>query len=128
MHESAIALAIAREAGKLAGSLETRPRLVEVVVGELQNLDLEVLGEYLRMYLADTLPGVEYQVKTEPPLLRCEQCGYEWRLDLESLSPEAREAIHFLPEALHAYVKCPRCGSRDVSLVQGREVRVRVYG
>lgn len=128
MHEAAIALAVVREAEKLAKALGTKPKLVEVVVGELQSIDLEVLGECIRMNLSETLPGVECKIKTEPPLLRCEQCGYEWRLDMESLDPDAREAIHFLPEAMHVYVKCPRCGSRDLTAVRGREIVVRVHG
>ncbi len=128
MHEAAIALAVVREAEKIAKTLNAKPKLVEVVVGELQSIDLEVLGEYIRMNLSETLPGVEYKITTEPPVLRCEQCGYEWRLDMNTLDPDLKEAIHFLPEALHAYVKCPMCGSRDLTVVRGREIRVRVHG
>ncbi len=128
MHEAAIALAVLREAEKLAKSLAAKPKLVEVVVGELQNIDIDVLSEYLRMNLREVMPGVEYRITTEPPVLRCEQCSHEWRLDMSELSPDAREAIHFLPEALHAYVRCPKCGSRDLKVVRGREIRVRVYG
>jgi hydrogenase nickel incorporation protein HypA/HybF len=41
---------------------------------------------------------------------------------LRSLDEEAREAIHFLPEAAHAYIRCPKCGSPDFEILSGRGV------
>jgi hydrogenase nickel incorporation protein HypA/HybF len=35
-----------------------------------------------------------------------------------------REAVHFLPEAAHAYLRCPRCGSVDFDVAAGRGVSI----
>ena len=35
---------------------------------------------------------------------------------------DVREAIHFVPEIAHTYIKCPKCGSPDFEVVQGRGV------
>jgi hydrogenase nickel incorporation protein HypA/HybF len=43
------------------------------------------------------------------------------------MSQDVRESIHFLPESIYAYYRCPRCGSIDFEIVKGRgisEIRV----
>ena len=44
-------------------------------------------------------------------ILKCRVCGYEWSFDVGRLSEDVREALHFIPEVIHSYTKCPRCGS-----------------
>jgi hypothetical protein len=39
--------------------------------------------------------------------------GFEWSISLSDMSEDVREAIYFVPEAIYAYYKCPRCGSVD---------------
>jgi hypothetical protein len=39
--------------------------------------------------------------------------GFEWGISLSDMSEDVREAIYFVPEAIYAYYKCPRCGSVD---------------
>jgi hydrogenase nickel incorporation protein HypA/HybF len=43
-------------------------------------------------------------------------------MDIED---DIKEAIHFLPEAVHAYISCPNCGSFDFEIVGGRGVYIR---
>jgi len=69
----------------------------------------------------------EIEIIEVEPLLKCRTCGYEWRADPSSMSQDVRESIHFLPESIYAYYRCPRCGSIDFEIVRGRgisEIRV----
>jgi hydrogenase nickel incorporation protein HypA/HybF len=38
------------------------------------------------------------------------------------MDKEVSEAIHFVPEMAHVYIKCPSCGSPDFEVVEGRGV------
>lgn len=123
MHEWAIANAIIRE---IERSIRSSPniRRVRIVLGELQNIDEAVLRQYLDMMMGEVAPGVEYEIDHEEAVFECLRCGYRWTLRDVNLSDEEREAIHFVPEAVHAYVRCPKCGSRDYRVVKGRGVRL----
>jgi len=122
LHEWAIAEAIAREVEANIG--KAKVRRVKVVLGELQNIDLEVLKQYLEMMLSDIAPNVEVKYEVEDAVFKCRRCGYTWTLADSNLSEEEREAIHFVPEAVRAYVKCPKCSSPDFEVLQGRGVRL----
>jgi len=104
---------------------------LRVCIGVLQSIDKEILNYALRE-LAE-----EYGVKLdkvelvdEYPLLKCNVCGFMWSINPSEISDDVREAIHFIPEAIYAYYKCPRCGSLDYSIVKGRgisEISVDVH-
>ncbi|MEZ0393860.1 MAG: hydrogenase nickel incorporation protein HypA [Desulfurococcaceae archaeon] len=99
-------------------------RLV-VEVGALQGIDVEVLEFSLRELAGlEGLEIDELKIVERGVVLKCNACGYEWSPDLGSLDPAAREAIHFLPEASLAFMKCPRCGSRDFTIIAGRGVSI----
>jgi len=40
----------------------------------------------------------------------------------KELNEDASEAIHFIPEIAHTYIKCPKCRSPDFEVLQGRGV------
>ena len=126
VHEWALAEAIAdyvekhlREAGGLA------VRRISVKLGQLQAIDREILRFSLNEILRDKgLSVAEIEFLDEAAAFQCRRCGHEWRLEEVGLDDNVREAIHFLPEAVHSFVKCPRCGSRDFSVVRGRGVYI----
>ena len=94
---------------------------LRVHVGALQSIDKEVLSFAITQLAGDYGLSIEsLEVVEEEPELKCNYCGYTWRLNVFELPGEVREAIHFLPEAAYAYFKCPRCGSRDFEIVRGR--------
>jgi hydrogenase nickel incorporation protein HypA/HybF len=105
-----------------------RGRKLVVKTGALQSIDREVLEFALRELIKEHgLELGEIEIVEEEPLLKCRNCGYEWRLDPSSMSQDVRESIHFLPESIYAYYRCPRCGSIDFEIVKGRgisEIRV----
>lgn len=130
MHELALADAVVTAAIRVADreGLSEIVRL-EVSVGELQRIDTGVFEFALRRVIpADEprLEGVAIELRTEPAEFRCRPCGH--RFGLRELpapeSEQASEAIHFIPELAHSFLRCPRCHSPDFELSAGRGVRI----
>jgi hydrogenase nickel incorporation protein HypA/HybF len=127
MHEWALAdSVIEATAAVLAGKDPACLRSVKVLIGELQAIDREIFGFALATMLEERpFRSAVYEMETEPAAFLCTACGKEWSLDeTGGLTDESREAIHFLPEAAHAFVRCPRCGSPDYRLLRGRGVSI----
>jgi hydrogenase nickel incorporation protein HypA/HybF len=100
-----------------------RGRKLVVKTGALQSIDREVLEFALRELIKERgLEISEIEIIEEEPLLKCRTCGYEWRIEPSSMSQDVRESIHFLPESIYAYYRCPRCGSIDFEIVKGRGI------
>ncbi len=96
---------------------------VEIIVGELQQIEIDAFKFALTQLSKNTpLEKTEFVIKREEARFRCRRCGAEWGFDegLKDLDEESREAIHFVPEVAHAFMKCPRCGSSDFDVVKGR--------
>ena len=121
MHEWAIAHAVLLS---MAEAYRAGARRFRVVVGELQNVDLDALRGYIDELVRQEDLDVEVDYVVEEAVLRCNRCGHRFTLAEAGLGEDEREAIHFLPEAVTAYVRCPRCGSRDVAVERGRGVRL----
>ncbi|MDR0318462.1 MAG: hydrogenase maturation nickel metallochaperone HypA, partial [Nitrososphaerota archaeon] len=49
----------------------------------------------------------------------CRNC---WQFKKEKLDAVTVEAIHFVPEAAHTFIKCPKCGSPDFEITSGRGI------
>jgi hydrogenase nickel incorporation protein HypA/HybF len=127
MHEWALADAVIEAtASALAGRDPACLRAVNVLVGELQAIDREIFDFALATMLAEKpFRGARYNLETEPASFLCAACGKEWSLEeTAGLTVETREAVHFLPEAAHAFVRCPSCGSPDFRVQKGRGVSI----
>jgi len=124
MHEWALAEAIVDYIVKVSGGSK-RFRRITIRLGELQSIDEEILRFSINEILkADGMHVNELRFEKEPAIFKCRNCGYEWGLRDMNMEGEVRELIHFVPEAVHTYFKCPRCGSRDFEIVSGRGVYV----
>jgi hydrogenase nickel incorporation protein HypA/HybF len=125
MHEWALAEGVARYLCSVAGGGKLKS--VKIGLGELQSIDEEVfrfaLAELLRVEGCELSEDSVVFVR-KPAAFQCRKCGYSWTLNEVGLNDEEREAIHFIPEVVHAYVSCPACGSRDFDVVGGRGVEV----
>ncbi|MCD6323797.1 MAG: hydrogenase nickel incorporation protein HypA [Desulfurococcales archaeon] len=124
MHEWALAEAIVEYVKDAVGGHRKIKRLV-VALGELQSIDEEILRFSITEILKSEGMSIDdLQLIEEEAVLRCRRCGHEWSLKEVSLDEEIRELIHFVPEAVHSYLKCPKCGSRDFEVVKGRGVKI----
>ena len=124
MHEWALAEAIVDYVLKVSGDRRMFKRII-IRLGELQSIDEEVLrfsiNEIMR---SEEIVVKELKFEKDPAIFRCRNCGHEWGLKDMEMGEEVKELIHFVPEAVHTYFKCPKCGSRDFDIVRGRGVYV----
>jgi hydrogenase nickel incorporation protein HypA/HybF len=88
---------------------ETRPKWVEVTVGEVFHLEEDSVQMHFEMLTRDTpLQGVELRLTEEPLEVTCRDCGETGPVE-----------DHHLPN-------CNSCGSLAVKPVRGNHVDVRL--
>ncbi|MCD6592661.1 hydrogenase nickel incorporation protein HypA [Candidatus Bathyarchaeota archaeon] len=124
MHEWALAEAVVSTVSQIA-IREGLRRVTEVrlKVGELQQIEIEILRFALsELKRSSLLEEAEFIIETEKAELRCRVCGHKWFFRRNEVDEDVAEAIHFVPEIAHAYIRCPRCGSPDFEVVRGRGV------
>jgi len=123
MHEWALAEAVIAAASQIAekeGLKEVTE--VKIKVGELQQIEIDVLEFALSQLKTSKLKNTEFSIETVKAELKCRACEHKWAYGKERLDENTKEAIHFVPEVAHTYVKCPKCGSPDFEAMQGRGV------
>lgn len=127
MHEWALADAVVEATAAAMGSRDPSClRGVTVLIGELQAIDREIFSFALETLLSERpySRGI-FHLETEKATFGCEKCQREWDLEeSRGLTDEEREAIHFLPESAHAFIRCPACGSAAYRLKKGRGVSI----
>jgi len=128
MHEWALADAIVRTVLDYARKEGAdRVKAVRVVLGELQDVDGEIVKFAMEQMFAGTIAeGAEIIFEEEEAAFRCRSCGNEWKLKevRDRFDDRIKEDIHFIPEVVHAFLACPKCGSHDFEVVRGRGVYV----
>ncbi|MCB2222551.1 MAG: hydrogenase nickel incorporation protein HypA [Actinobacteria bacterium] len=135
MHEFALADAVVKAAVRAAREAGmARIEAITVRVGELQQIERDLFEFSLTEVIPAAEPalqGVRFVVEEEPVRFRCRVCEREFGTpDLDRVEDaDDREAIHFLPELSHAYIRCPGCGSPDFEILAGRGISLaRVEG
>ena len=123
MHEWALAEAVIAAASEIADKEELKEVTeVKIRVGELQQIELDIFQFALSQLKSGKFKNTKMQVGTKKVEFKCRACGYEWTLEKEKLDESMVEAIHFVPEVAHTYIKCPKCNSPDFEVVEGRGV------
>jgi hydrogenase nickel incorporation protein HypA/HybF len=123
MHEWALAEAILASAQQIASNEHlTEISEVTIRVGELQQVEPPILRFALKQMATPPLKGAKFHILKAKSTLKCRICGTTWQYDHKKLDKATAEAIHFVPEVAHTYVKCPKCGSPDFEIVSGRGV------
>jgi hydrogenase nickel incorporation protein HypA/HybF len=123
MHEWALAEAIIAAASEVAEKESLKQiKEVKIKVGELQQIELDILEFALSQLKPAKFKNANFSIEIVKAELRCRVCGYKWFFRKEELDKNTSEAIHFVPEVAHAYIKCPKCGSPDFEILQGRGV------
>jgi hydrogenase nickel incorporation protein HypA/HybF len=128
MHEWALADAVISTVERLYEE-NGRKRIlsVKVLIGELQHIEMEVFSTGLENMLSGRPFGADvFHFEEEKASFRCNACGNGWLLaQHRELGEDELEAIHFLPETAHVYIRCPACGSPDFTLEKGRGVTIQ---
>jgi hydrogenase nickel incorporation protein HypA/HybF len=123
MHEWALAEAILATATQIAEK-EQLKEVTEVTIriGELQDVEKEILRFALGEIKSNLFKSAKFRFLKAKTELKCRVCGTTWQFKKEKLDHATAEAIHFVPEAAHTFLKCPKCGSPDFEVASGRGV------
>lgn len=123
MHEWALAEIVISTASKNAESEGLKEVTeVQIKVGELQQIELDILEFALSQLKNSKLKNAKFNIETVKAQLKCRVCEHKWSFRKEKVDKETAEAIHFVPEVVHAYIKCPRCSSPDFEVLKGRGI------
>jgi hydrogenase nickel incorporation protein HypA/HybF len=123
MHEWALAEAILTSAKEVAEKEQLRTVTeVTVKVGELQQVEPPILRFALSQMKEGIFKNVKFHILKAKSTLRCRVCGTSWQFNTKKIDQATAEAIHFVPEVAHTYIKCPNCGSPDFEIISGRGV------
>ena len=123
MHEWALAEAIITAAQQIAEKEKLREiREVTIKIGELQQVEKEILRFALSQLKPATFKNAQFHITKAKTTLKCRNCGNSWLFSENKLDEDTAEAIHFVPEVAHAYIKCPKCGSPDFEISEGRGI------
>ncbi len=123
MHEWALAEAVIATASEIAEK-EGLKEVTEakIKVGELQQIELDILEFALSQLKPAKFKNAKFRITVAKAKLKCRVCDYKWFFKKEKLDKSISEAIHFVPEVAHTYIKCPKCSSPDFEILEGRGV------
>ncbi len=123
MHEWALAEAILASARQVAEKEQLKTVTeVTVRVGELQGVEPSILRFALSQMKQGIFEKTKFRILKAKSTLKCRVCGTTWQYNPKKIDKATAEAIHFVPEVAHTYVKCPKCGSPDFEIASGRGV------
>jgi len=123
MHEWALAEAVITAAQQVAEKENLKEiREVNIKVGALQQVEENILLFALSQLKPASFQNAEFRIVKAKTTLRCRVCGHKWLFRKNKLDADTAEAIHFVPEVAHSYIKCPKCGSPDFEITVGRGV------
>jgi hydrogenase nickel incorporation protein HypA/HybF len=123
MHEWALAEAILTSAKQIAEKEKLKNvSEITIKIGELQQVERDILRFALSEMKPENLNSTKFRILKAKTTLKCRVCGTAWQFDSKKVDKDIAEAIHFVPEVAHTYIKCPKCGSPDFEIVSGRGV------
>ncbi len=124
MHEWALAEGILATAEQIAGREQLQSvSEVTIRVGELQQVEPPILRFALKQLSEGSLfKDAKFRILKAKSTLKCRVCSTTWQYNPKKLDKATAEAIHFVPEVAHSYIKCPKCGSPDFEIASGRGV------
>jgi len=126
MHEWALAEAVISSATEIAEK-EGLEEVGEVIleIGELQQIEHDIFESALLQLRTPKLRKAKFTIRKAKAKLKCRSCENQWAFNSTKLDEEGKEAVHFLPEVAHTYIRCPKCGSPDFGVTEGRGILIR---
>lgn len=123
MHEWALAESVIKAASEIAEKEHLKEvKEVNIKIGELQDVEREIFKFAIQQLKPANFENTRFHITKAKTTLKCRNCSNTWVLRKQQLDPSTKEAIHFIPEVAHAYIKCPRCGSPDFEIISGRGI------
>ena len=112
---------------------------INVDVGELMQIDAQALEEMLILLMkGPKLARAKVRLNVQKASFLCRRCTEKWDMtearkqlssvpdDLLIREPDSKELpLHFLPYLYPAFLRCPKCGSSDIAVIQGEDIRIR---
>ena len=127
MHELVIVSGIIEAVSDLARKEKKKILRFTVAVGELASFDRSLIEELLNeVKKGSILEDTQVDIEVEKAEVLCKSCESTWGFTdlIEPLGENEREMIHFLPELVSSFSRCPKCGGRDLEIRSGRGIRV----
>jgi hydrogenase nickel incorporation protein HypA/HybF len=123
MHEWALAEAVIAATQQITEKEKLKNvKEVHIKIGELQQIEKDILRFALSQLKQSAFKNVKFHITKAKTTLKCRVCGETWLFKEKKLDKRTAEAIHFVPEVAHAYIKCPKCSSPDFEISEGRGV------
>ncbi len=130
MHEWALAESVisatleAAEKEKLKKITE-----IKITIGEIQQIEQDIFEFALAQIIKEQgtkLKNAKIKIDIEKSTLKCKNCENIWSFyDMKKkLSKDESESIHFIPEIVLVHSRCPKCGSPDFEILNGRGVKI----
>jgi len=97
---------------------------VLVKIGKLQQIEIEIFNSALDEVSKLKNITCKFVIEEENASFQCRICGCEWNFEesIKGLDKDESEYVHFIPDIIRVYSKCPRCGSPDFEVLRGRGV------
>jgi hydrogenase nickel incorporation protein HypA/HybF len=123
MHEWALAEAVITAATQLAEK-ESLAQITEIniKIGQMQQIERPILRFALSQLKPTNFKKTKIHITNAKTKLKCRVCGQNWIFKKKNLNKNTTEAIHFVPEVAHTFIRCPRCGSPDFEIGEGRGI------
>ena len=128
MHEWSLAEAVLKSSVKEAKKRNLRKLLeVKIVLGELQGIEEEIVKFGLDSLKKGTMAEeANFVFINEKVAFKCRNCQNRWTLKETNINEHTiKESIHFVPEVVHSFIRCTRCGSPDFEVVRGRGIYIK---
>ncbi len=123
MHEASYAISIINSIMKYFEGKNVKIKKIKLKIGELMMIDPVALESAIQAYgMGTPVEGARVEYEIIPAKIKCKKCGAVWGLkdiypQLESKVP----LIHMYPHIVVELLKCPKCGSNEIEIVQGEE-------
>jgi hydrogenase nickel incorporation protein HypA/HybF len=123
MHEWALAEAVITATTQLAEEKNIKQITeINIKIGQMQQIDRPILRFALSQLKPASFKKTKIHITSAKTKLKCRVCGQNWVFKKKNLDRNTTEAIHFVPEIAHTYIKCPKCNSPDFEICEGRGI------
>lgn len=101
-----------------------RIKWIKLKIGKLRMVDEDSLKFALEVFSKGTrAEGMDVKIEWEDPLLKCNDCSFEW-----SSKPRSNNlnSAHLFPDLLLQLqlFTCPSCGSTNYTIKAGRSLQI----